>query len=89
MWNILNLDFILQVLHMKNRSTIEEHHVKGILRVDTVTYRGKTGDNVKRHEFDVVLKPAAKQRVDMLVTFDDYYKRLVDQVRMFYRQQNT
>ncbi|XP_028170220.1 annulin-like isoform X2 [Ostrinia furnacalis] len=67
------------VLHMKNRSTIQEHRVKGILRVDTVTYRGKTGDNVKRHEFDMVLAPAAKQRVDMLVTFDDYYKRLVDQ----------
>ncbi|CAH0748849.1 unnamed protein product [Diatraea saccharalis] len=67
------------VLHMKNRSTIEQYTVKGVLRVDTVTYRGKTGDNVKRSDVDLVLGPEAKHKVEMLVTFNEYYDRLVDQ----------
>ncbi|XP_045490802.1 annulin isoform X1 [Colias croceus] len=67
------------VLHIKNRSTTNEHNVKGVLRVDTVTYRGKTGESVKRDEFDIVIKPEAKEKINMLVTFDDYYQRLVDQ----------
>lgn len=67
------------VLHMKNRSTINEHQVKGTLRVDTVTYAGVTGDGVKRYEFDMKLKPEQKEKVQMLVTFDDYFKKLIDQ----------
>lgn len=54
--------------------------MKGILRVDTVTYTGVTGDGVKRHEFDVNLAPEAKEQINLLVTFDEYYKKLVDQV---------
>lgn len=65
---------------MKNRSTINEHQVKGTLRVDTVTYAGVTGDGVKRYEFDMKLKPEQKEKVQMLVTFDDYFKKLIDQV---------
>lgn len=56
------------------------HQVKGVLRVDTVTYTGVTGDGVKRYEFDHTLAPEGKERVNMLVTFNDYYKKLVDQV---------
>ncbi|XP_050670061.1 annulin isoform X2 [Leptidea sinapis] len=67
------------ILHMKNRSTINQHNVKGVLRVDTVTYTGVTGDGVKREEFDRVLAPEAKDRISLLVKFDDYYKKLVDQ----------
>ncbi|KOB66015.1 Annulin [Operophtera brumata] len=67
------------VLHIKNRSSVNPHHVKGILRVDTVTYTGVTGDGVKRSEFDLKLDPEGKERVNMLVSFDDYYKKLVDQ----------
>ncbi|XP_068621101.1 annulin-like isoform X2 [Battus philenor] len=67
------------VLHMKNRSTIQQHQVQGVLRVDTVTYTGKTGESVKRKEFDLNLAPEAKELVTLLVTFDEYFKKLVDQ----------
>ncbi|XP_039763506.1 annulin-like isoform X1 [Pararge aegeria] len=67
------------VLHIRNRSAINQHHVKGVLRVDTVTYTGVTGDGVKKNEFDKVLAPEAKENITLAVTFDDYYKKLVDQ----------
>ncbi|XP_041969290.1 annulin-like isoform X2 [Aricia agestis] len=67
------------VLHIKNRSTINSHNVKGVIRVDTVTYTGVTGDGVKREEFDKVIQPEGKDNISLLVTFDDYYKKLVDQ----------
>lgn len=72
---------VFQVLHIKNRSSVNPHHVKGILRVDTVTYTGVTGDGVKRSEFDLKLDPEGKERVNMLVSYDEYYKKLVDQVK--------
>ncbi|OWR44550.1 putative annulin [Danaus plexippus plexippus] len=59
-------------LHIKNRSTINEHHVKGVLRVDTVTYTGVTGDGVKRHEFDMKMAPEKKETITLPVTFNDY-----------------
>ncbi|XP_034826384.1 annulin-like isoform X1 [Maniola hyperantus] len=67
------------VLHIRNRSSIDQYHVKGVLRVDTVTYTGVTGSGVKRHEFDKVVAPEAKENITVNVTFDDYYKKLVDQ----------
>ena len=56
--------------------------MKGILRVDTVTYTGVTGDGVKRREFDLKMEPEGKEVIKMLVTFDEYYKKLVDQVNV-------
>ncbi|XP_047544749.1 annulin-like isoform X1 [Vanessa atalanta] len=67
------------VLHIKNRSTINEHQVKGVLRVDTVTYTGVTGDGVKRQDFEMVMAPAAKEKITLPVTFSDYFKKIVDQ----------
>ncbi|KAG7311372.1 hypothetical protein JYU34_002411 [Plutella xylostella] len=67
------------ILHIKNRSHYSPHQVKGVLRVDTVTYTGITGDGVKRYEFDLSMAPEGKEQVQLLVTFDDYYKKLVDQ----------
>ncbi|KPJ06440.1 Annulin [Papilio machaon] len=67
------------VLHIHNRSMVTPHQVKGVLRVDTVTYTGKTGDGVKRKEFEFNLSPEAKEVVTLMVTFDDYFKKLVDQ----------
>lgn len=52
------------------------------MRVDTVTYTGVTGDGVKRLEFDKVLAPEAKENITLNVTFEDYYKKLVDQVSL-------
>lgn len=70
---------------MNNRSTVSQHQVQGVLRVDTVTYTGKTGDSVKRKEFDFDLAPEAKELVTLTVTFDDYFKKLVDQVRFLFQ----
>ncbi|RVE54165.1 hypothetical protein evm_001288 [Chilo suppressalis] len=67
------------LLHMKNRSMVEKYTIKGVLRVDTVTYRGKTGDIVKRADVDLILGPEAKHEIEMLVTYDEYYDKLVDQ----------
>ncbi|XP_049869719.1 annulin isoform X2 [Pectinophora gossypiella] len=67
------------ILHVKNRSPMSPHKVRGVLRVDTVTYTGKTGDSVKREEFELDMGPELKETVVMPVTFDEYYKRLVDQ----------
>lgn len=77
---LISFFFLFQVLRVKNTSSTESHKVKGVLRVDTVTYRGNKGDAVKRKEFGFNLKPGTNDVVKMLVTFDEYYKRLVDQV---------
>lgn len=65
---------------MKNRSSENKHTVRGVLRVDTVTYTGKTGEDVKRQDFEEALAPEEKRQVVMMVSFNEYYKRLVDQV---------
>ncbi|KAI8428043.1 hypothetical protein MSG28_002337 [Choristoneura fumiferana] len=67
------------ILHMKNRSSENKHTVRGVLRVDTVTYTGKTGEDVKRQDFEESLAPEEKRQVAMMVSFNEYYKRLVDQ----------
>lgn len=67
------------LLNIKNRSSLSEHKVKGVLRVDTVTYTGVTGDGVKKYEFDLTLAPEAKDQIKLTVTFNDYYKKLIDQ----------
>lgn len=36
---------------------------------------------MKRSDFDLQLAPEGKEQVKLLVTFDEYYKKLVDQVR--------
>ncbi|CAH1644819.1 unnamed protein product [Spodoptera littoralis] len=89
LFNDVTFDFDLQddikigqdfnvILHVKNR-TNQSHQVQGNLRVDTATRTGNTGDEVKRLEFDINLKPKGKEVIKMLVTFDDYYKKLGDQ----------
>lgn len=77
------MPIVFQTLHIKNRSSLNQHQVKGTLRVDTVTYTGVTGDGVKRYEFDVIIAPEGKEKINMLVTFDEYFKKLVDQVRIW------
>lgn len=73
----------LQRLQIKNRSLTEAHRVKGVLRADSVTYTGKVGETVKKNEFDVNIASGGSGAIDMAVTFDDYFKKLVDQVRNF------
>lgn len=78
-----SLLIVLQRLNIKNRSLSEAHRVKGVLRVDSVTYTGKVGETVKKHEFDVSVASGSNGAVDMSVQFEEYFKKLVDQVRLF------
>ncbi|XP_022820875.1 annulin-like [Spodoptera litura] len=88
-FNDVTFDFDLQddikigqdfnvILHVTNRAS-QSHQVQGNLRVDTATRTGNTGDEVKRSDFNINLKPESKEVIKMLVTFDDYYKKLGDQ----------
>lgn len=74
----------LQRLQIKNRSLTEPHRVKGLLRADSVTYTGKVGETVKKNEFDVNIDAGGNGTVELDVTFDDYFKKLVDQVRTLF-----
>ncbi|XP_018564308.1 annulin [Anoplophora glabripennis] len=67
------------ILEMKNRSSAKEYKVTVILRVEVVTYTGKVGDNVKKETFTVSIKPEAVEEAKLLVTYEEYGKRLIDQ----------
>ncbi|XP_041978983.1 annulin-like [Aricia agestis] len=67
------------VLNIKNQSTTSSHHVTGRLDLSTETYTGRFASSVKRQAFDVHLKPEQKTKVSVMVTFEDYYEKLVEQ----------
>ncbi|XP_033324173.2 transglutaminase isoform X1 [Megalopta genalis] len=67
------------VLMMKNRSQDIEYRVSVILRVETVTYIGRTGDPVKRLNVDRLVRPGALEEVRLNVTWEEYGLRLMDQ----------
>nr|CAD7601167.1 unnamed protein product [Timema genevievae] len=67
------------VVVMKNRSRTENYTVKVILRVDAVLYTGTVKDAVKRDDVERVVKAGAVEEIRMEVTYDEYYRRLVDQ----------
>ncbi|XP_050089283.1 annulin-like isoform X1 [Anopheles aquasalis] len=67
------------ILLVKNRSSEKEHNVDGSLHVDTILYTGKNRESVKVNTFSITLDPGTEQSVEMLVEFDDYYRKLRDQ----------
>nr|CAD7194805.1 unnamed protein product [Timema douglasi] len=67
------------VVVMKNRSRTENYTVKVILRVDAVLYTGTVKDAIKRDDVERVVKAGAVEEIRMEVTYDEYYRRLVDQ----------
>lgn len=52
----------------------------GSLHVETVLYTGKQRDKVKSTTFEVKIQPSSMQLIDMEVTFDEYFSKLMDQV---------
>ncbi|KAI5737093.1 hypothetical protein M8J76_009961 [Diaphorina citri] len=67
------------VVKMNNKSRDQDYTVTVILRVDAVTYTGKVGDSVKKTKEDVVVKRGKSEEIVLHVSYEEYYKRLVDQ----------
>lgn len=65
---------------MKNRSDENAYTVTGSLHVETVLYTGKQRDKVKSTTFEVKIPPNSMERIEMEVTFHEYYQKLMDQV---------
>lgn len=66
---------------MHNKSSETPYTVKGSLRLESVLYTGKERGDVKDIEFVKELPPNTIEIVEMEVTFNEYFKRLLDQVR--------
>lgn len=49
--------------------------------MDAVTYTGKVGESVKKQDFDLKVEPGSTELIDMEVTFEEYFGKLIDQVR--------
>lgn len=66
-------------LIVSNRSRVKDYKVYALLKVDVVTYKGKVGESVKEHNFEVTVTSRNDHEVKLSVTYEDYYKRLIDQ----------
>lgn len=55
------------------------HVVNGSLNVETILYTGKERDMVKTEAFSIALNPSSEEFVRLVVTFDEYFKKLRDQ----------
>uniref|UniRef100_A0A8D9BVS8 protein-glutamine gamma-glutamyltransferase n=2 Tax=Cacopsylla melanoneura TaxID=428564 RepID=A0A8D9BVS8_9HEMI len=67
------------VVKMSNKSRDQDYTVTVILRVDAVTYTGKVGDSVKKTKEEVVVRRGKTEEIVLHVSYEEYYKRLVDQ----------
>lgn len=66
-------------LQMRNRNKNQDYKVSVILRVEVVTYTGKIGDIVKKENYNVTVKADSTHEVKLPVTYEEYYKKLLDQ----------
>lgn len=66
-------------LDVSNRSRIKDYIVTVLLRVDVVTYTGKIGNSVKQNNYEISVTARNDHKVKLTVTYDEYYKRLIDQ----------
>ncbi|KAF7278342.1 hypothetical protein GWI33_008557 [Rhynchophorus ferrugineus] len=66
-------------LEMENRSSTRPYTVSVILRVHVVTYAGKVGEMVKKHNFTISVQPSSIQEVKLAVTYEEYMNKLIDQ----------
>ncbi|KAG5680333.1 hypothetical protein PVAND_009844 [Polypedilum vanderplanki] len=67
------------VIHIKNKSSEKKHTVNGNLLVESVLYTGKSRKDIKSMKFSEVVEPLTDKSVVLEVTFDEYYKKLLDQ----------
>lgn len=66
-------------LDVSNRSQTQEYKITVILRVEAVTYMGRIGANVKNETFTEIIKPETTHEIKVLITYNDYSKKLIDQ----------
>lgn len=64
---------------MTNRSSEKSHTVNGTLLVESVLYTGKSHKEIKTMKFSEVIEPNSDKTVSLEVTFNDYYRKLMDQ----------
>ncbi|XP_069698767.1 annulin-like isoform X3 [Periplaneta americana] len=67
------------VVLMKNQSRTQDHTVTVTLRVDTVLYTGRLKDAVKKDKTERLVKAGAVEEIRLDVSYEEYFKRLVDQ----------
>lgn len=48
--------------------------------MESVLYTGKQRDEIKTSTFEIQVPPNCAETIELEVTFDDYFKRLLDQV---------
>lgn len=66
-------------LVMRNKSATKDYKITVNLRVEVVTYTGKVGDAIKKEEVVVTVKSQNTHEVKLHVTYNEYFKRLIDQ----------
>jgi transglutaminase 1 len=71
--------YIFKILHIKNNSISIEHVVEGRLNVEPTSYTGRKRNDLKSMNFTETIEPSSGKKVVMDVTFDEYYKKLLDQ----------
>lgn len=64
---------------MRNRSLDSVYSVAGTLNVEAILYTGKNREEVKSLKFEQELQPSTTELIKLEVTFDEYYKKLMDQ----------
>lgn len=75
---VIGQDFKIK-LEVKNKSTENTHQVSGTLHVETVLYTGKNKEPIKSNSFDLTLEPKQSEIVEVEVSFDEYYGKLLAQ----------
>lgn len=67
------------MLNIKNKSSEKPYTINGNLLVETVLYTGKSRKDLKSMKFSEVVEPSSDKQVILEVTFNEYYKKLLDQ----------
>lgn len=66
-------------MEVSNRNPTKEYTVSVTLRVESTDYTGKVKGLVKRQKFDEVIRPGFLEKLEMMVTYDEYAPELSDQ----------
>lgn len=62
-----------------NKSSEKQHTVNGNLMVEAVLYTGKSRKDIKSMKFSEVVEPQSEKTFSLDVTFNEYYRKLMDQ----------
>lgn len=71
-------DFTVTLM-MRNKSSEKNFTVNGNIIVSTVLYTGKNRKDFKSSKFSEILEPSSYKEISVPVTFNEYYKKLLDQ----------